>query len=272
MNTGLRVCILNDNYYRGSGITKVVQRMARTSPFRQFDLYLAGCGYLAGHKVFEEDTDIVSPDRYQRFSLMSPGPDMLPELRRFAKWIRSINCDLVHVHHRRLAALVNVISPLTGIPALFTGHLIFHQAAWFRTFAPKIMSAVSPSVVEYLRQNKPGSDITLIYNPFDFPEKHMRKAITTPLRAISIGRLESVKRHEALIEAWSSLKAAGIEAHLDIYGEGSLRGSLESLIAERGLSDSVRLCGYTRDLAERIGSYAFNILVSEKEGFPKRSR
>ena len=265
----MRVCILNDNFYRGSGVTLVVQRLARAFKNQNIELFLAGCAHLSGQKAFTEDMAIVPAEKYRQFSLMSGGFMPVFELYRFAQWLKATQCDLVHVHHRRLGVLANLIKHWTKVPVLFTGHLTFAKAAWFREFAPKNMTGVSPSVVKYLLESTRATEVTLVYNPFDFGDINAAPKFDPNFRkVISVGRLESVKGHATLIEAWALLKRQGVEAELHIFGEGTLRQFLEALIVERGLERNVKLCGFAGDLEERFNHYSFNVLASAKEGFP----
>ncbi len=264
----MRICILNDNFYRGSGITLVVQRLVRSSAFREDAIYLAGCNRFIGRDAFVEATSIVPAGRTRTFDLMATGPRLITALFEFADWLREIHCDVVHVHHRRLAVLAELIRPLTKIPVLFTGHLTFPDSAWFRRLSPHVVTGVSPSVVAYLRRATRASQVHLVYNPHVFTHQAGRVKKTGICKAISIGRLEPVKAHAVLIEAWARLRDRGIDAHLDIHGEGPLRKSLEELIRVRRLQDRVTLPGFSTDLHDRMQAYSFNVLVSEREGFP----
>jgi glycosyltransferase involved in cell wall biosynthesis len=264
----VRICMLNDNFYRGSGITVAVRRIVNSPAFRDSDVYLAGAEKIAGKKSMQEDTTIVAANHYRCFPLMESGPGLLPTLYKFAKWVRPMRFDVIHVHHRRLAVLANMMTPLTQVPVIFTGHLTFPEAAWFKELAPRTVTGVSPSVVEYLRRCTKAVDIRLIHNPVDFTKEEVDPSRFHLQRAISVGRLDPIKGYDSLIEAWSILRQNGIDAKLDIYGEGSLRTSLLKLIEERGLKQNVSLCGFEPDVSQRFSNYAFNILVSEKEGFP----
>jgi glycosyltransferase involved in cell wall biosynthesis len=264
----MRICMLNDNFYRGSGVTLAIQRLVQTQSFREIDVYLAGCGMIAGKRSIQEDTTMVAADRYQYFRLMEVGLRLLPELYRFGKWVREMRFDVLHAHHRRLAVLANLMRHFTDVPVLYTGHLTFPDEAWFRELAPRSAIGVSPSVVKYLRSCTRAVEIELIHNPVSFSNGEVDPATFGRRRVISVGRLDPVKGYDTLIEAWALLKQRGIEAHLDIFGEGSLRTSLEARIIESGLQDSVNLCGFVTNISERLSTYSFNVLVSQKEGFP----
>jgi glycosyltransferase involved in cell wall biosynthesis len=260
--------MLNDNFYRASGITIAIQRIIKSPSFQAVDVYLAGCEKIAGQRSLQEDRSFVAADHYRCFPLMEGGVTLLRGLYSFGKWIEKMRFHVVHVHHRRLAALANLIRPFTNVPVLYTGHLTFPDSAWFRELAPRTVTGVSPSVVDYLRRCTRAVDFNLIHNPVDFPNLQVAPSTFYQRRVISVGRLEPVKGHDTLIEAWSLLKQKGIDARLDIFGEGSLRTALEAQIVDRRLEDSVSLCGFDSAIQERISDYAFNVLVSQKEGFP----
>src|SRR5699024_5700747 len=56
-------------------------------------------------------------------------------------------------------------------------------------------------------------------------------------------------------------------ARYDIYGSGSQKESLETLIMELGLEHNVRLKGYTNDNMNKFREAACSILTSDFEGF-----
>jgi len=66
------------------------------------------------------------------------------------------------------------------------------------------------------------------------------------LKIVSVGRLDEVKGHGALIAAMGSLKRKGYDASLRIVGEGPLRMELEGQINQEGVSEVVTLLGAQR--------------------------
>ena len=264
----MRVCMLNDNFYRGSGITLAIRRIVQSPAFANIDVYLAGCEKIGGKKSLHEDTTFVPLNHYRFVPLMEGFTVSIPALIRFARWLRKMRFDVIHVHHRRLAVLANIVRPFSGVPVLFTGHLTFSEVAWFRELIPRRATGVSPSVVDYLRRATKATEVTLIYNPVEFEELEFLPRPNTVNRAVAIGRLDPVKGYDTLIEAWCLLKQSGISAQLDIFGEGSLREALSLKIQSLGLEHDLRLCGFASNVAQLLSGYSFNILVSQKEGFP----
>jgi glycosyltransferase involved in cell wall biosynthesis len=65
----------------------------------------------------------------------------------------------------------------------------------------------------------------------------------TALRLLTVGRLSTTKRVPLLVEAVESLRRQGRAAQLTIVGGGALKTDIERLVAQRGLSDIVRVVG-----------------------------
>ncbi len=276
----MKVCFLHDNYYRSSGSAIVIRRIFEAFRDTDVDFYFAGCGArAAGGESATEDLSWMPAGHYRSFGLMGLGPELIRELHRFATWLREMPCDVVHVHHRRLASLANLVCSRQKIPLLFTAHNTFPWQAWFWASAPRHVSGVSPSVVRYLRKATRTQAPLLTWNPYPFPSAHEKFSApsSTPpsptlpsltLKAVTIGRLEPVKGHAALIDAWARLRPLGLTPQLDIFGEGYLRAELQRQIELRGLQSQVRLLGFSGDLAVAFANSLFNVLVSETEGFP----
>lgn len=81
-------------------------------------------------------------------------------------------------------------------------------------------------------------------------------------------QLSPSKGHGLLLEAWERTVAGGLPVRLDIAGVGALEEQLREEVTRRGLSESVRFCGFQRDVGSFLsGLHAF-VLPSLKEGFP----
>ena len=109
---------------------------------------------------------------------------------------------------------------------------------------------------------------TVIINPFSV--SNLPKAIDgeRTKTIVSVGRFNAQKNQKLLIEAFSIVEKNHPEYRLVIYGEGSLRGSLESLICEKGLSDKVFLPGADSNVLDKINSAAMFAFSSDFEGLP----
>lgn len=86
--------------------------------------------------------------------------------------------------------------------------------------------------------------------------------------AISAGRLESVKGYNRLIAAWVIVAQKCPDWQLEIWGEGSLRESLQRQIDALHLSSVVHLKGVSPSIGEVYSHSSFFVMSSLYEGFP----
>jgi glycosyltransferase involved in cell wall biosynthesis len=91
-------------------------------------------------------------------------------------------------------------------------------------------------------------------------------ADTRNRRIVSVGRLEEVKGHKYLIEAFARIDNKGWELH--IIGDGSMRDELENLADSLKLGDFVTFHGHLIDFEEILSTAEIFVLPSIKEGFP----
>jgi len=89
----------------------------------------------------------------------------------------------------------------------------------------------------------------------------------TPVRIVSVARLERPKDHETLIRALAGLREANWQ--LELVGDGPLRGRIERLTIELELSQRVRFLGYVADPAEVLSRAQLFVLSTRSESFPR---
>lgn len=87
-------------------------------------------------------------------------------------------------------------------------------------------------------------------------------------RIINVARLEPQKNQMMLIKAFSLIQANNPEFTLHIYGDGSMKKKLESLIKELNLEHKVFLEGVQHDAILINYNAALFILSSNYEGYP----
>jgi len=85
---------------------------------------------------------------------------------------------------------------------------------------------------------------------------------------VGAGRLEPQKSFNLLVSAFAVFAQKHPDYTLVIFGEGSLRGSLEKQARDMGIQDQVILPGRKEDLLEQMRTAAMFVLSSGYEGFP----
>lgn len=132
---------------------------------------------------------------------------------------------------------------------------------------------VRQGVVEHFRV--PASETEVIYNGADIATIERRAAAAQASHGAErdcfvvgmVARLEIHKDQPMLIRAAKLLRDAGRAVQVWLIGDGSRRLEYERLIAEQGLSDSVRLLGMRRDIPELLGRLdAFVFVAKPDEG------
>lgn len=103
----------------------------------------------------------------------------------------------------------------------------------------------------------------------EIPKRSDRNANRKP-RLISVGRLSPEKAHIGLLEAFSKMRRADIEAELVIVGDGPERERIKRKVDELNLQESVILRGRLseEETLEEIASADVLVLASFMEGLP----
>lgn len=109
---------------------------------------------------------------------------------------------------------------------------------------------------------------TVIYNPVTMDKEQVGMALTTKKEDmfVTAGRLERVKNHAMMIEAFVMFHEEHPEYKLKIYGEGPLREELQQKIDSFNMQNTIILAGRTNELWENIACARGFLLTSEYEG------
>lgn len=165
--------------------------------------------------------------------------------------------DLIHAQFGHLGRMLGMLreagvfqAPLVvafrgGDSTVFLKKKPGGYASLYRTAAH--FFAVSETVRDiHLSEGCPPDKITVLRSGLD-PEEWPFWARTPPreVRLLGVGRLVEKKGFKHAIEALALLREAACPAHLEIAGEGPLRGELEELVRERRLSEAVTFHGWT---------------------------
>ena len=181
----------------------------------------------------------------------------------------------------------NVTSTLScvgsGLPVLISqrSHPKHDNMSWLES---RIRSIIYPrasrlyvqtdDVKEWFLEKNQKLDIRIIPNPVNIPETETKKInlLSRPdgqrRRVVSLGRLEFEKGHDRLIEAFASIAEKTPNWDLFIFGEGSLRKSLQDRIVELGLADRIHLPGVTEAPNVELGRAHLYAHTARYDGFP----
>ena len=107
----------------------------------------------------------------------------------------------------------------------------------------------------------------IIYNTV---KEEFFEVIREPTRGeiVTCGRLTEAKNHAMLIDTFADVVKQIPYATLKIYGEGSLRGTLQKQINNLGLQEKIKLMGLIENVADALKTADLFILSSDYEGMP----
>lgn len=83
-----------------------------------------------------------------------------------------------------------------------------------------------------------------------------------------VGRMHEAKNHEFLIEVFDGLRKKFPNSALLLVGDGPLRGRIEGMVEEKGLSDAVRMLGDRSDVPDLLQAMDVFLFPSRWEGLP----
>lgn len=178
-------------------------------------------------------------------------------LLQIHKIIKQVKPDLVHAQGGKAVKLIGCLAPYLQAKTVATVHGMKNHLGDYRRFDQII--AVSGKVAEKFQTY---ANVETIYNGIQITRLDRQGAVPQQ-RALAIGRLESVKGFDRLIQAW-----VNVDFKLDIIGEGSERPYLEKCIEQLQLQDRVRLLGFRSDITEMLLDSQFLVISSVKEGGP----
>jgi glycosyltransferase involved in cell wall biosynthesis len=238
-------------------------------------------------KDIEREADRLGVD-VVRFTAFN-GPDVGAG-RRIAGHARSHAFDVIHTHGYKGSILLGFLPrsarPTPMIRTLhgwtntrtFSRRGIYQKLDVLSLRRAEAVVAVSRGMLERppLRGNR-RLDVRVIENGIAPPKWRTLEADFDEVTRFcdaggfvigAIGRLSREKGYHHLIEAAGILVERGVEARLVIIGDGPARGSLDALIAERGLRGRVLLAGYREDARQYLPCLDVCAMSSLTEGLP----
>ncbi|MDX1559813.1 MAG: glycosyltransferase [Marinobacter sp.] len=88
------------------------------------------------------------------------------------------------------------------------------------------------------------------------------------IKVVAAGRLEAVKGFDKLLQAWQRVRKTVPQAHLTVFGEGSLKSRLVAMTSSKGLTNSVTFAGFHENIGDILQHADLLVISSEREGFP----
>ncbi len=216
------------------------------------------------------------------FSVVVLGEAPLPKtFLRFIRELRRLRPEVVHCHNpaptlqaaipARLAGARSIIATrhsLVAPPYNTSEEIAFNFAARFCDWIVGICDATCENLL-----HTPGAlrnRIVRVYNgvdpiePVAISEQPQKQGFTL----LFVGRLAPIKSLQTLIRATAHALPHIPGLHLWIVGDGAERPTLEALVDELGIADSVTFWGERHDVAGFFSAADLYCMSSTSEGLP----
>lgn len=109
---------------------------------------------------------------------------------------------------------------------------------------------------------------TVIFNPISDDVLKVDRDGLREKKIILVGRLNKQKNISMLIQAFSRIHQNFPDYHVEIYGEGEERDSLQDEINGLQLAEKIHLMGFTKNIIPILASTEIFVLCSDYEGMP----
>jgi glycosyltransferase involved in cell wall biosynthesis len=220
----------------------------------------------------------------------SPGVD-LRTVWRLGRLLRRHRIDILHCHQYSAlfyGALASLLSPSTKV--LFTEHgraypdIVSRKRALGNLALARLADGIT-SVSHAVRQalvdfeRLPARRIQVVYNGVE-PQLYTAPLETAAFQRVAlgiapeelaigtVGRLDPVKDHLTLIEAFAIVRQHLPQVKLFIVGDGEMRVQLECAIRTHHLTHAVSILGFRADVPSLLAAFDVFALSSRNEGMP----
>jgi len=202
------------------------------------------------------------------------------------KYARRFTPQLIQGQAVSCGLIAAVVGKLMHVPSICyaQGYDVYEATAWQRLTEirwgcrwPNRLLAVSRHLAETIRRVCGISDVQLMPHAFTLPE---RKPVREDARGrcglskndcvvLSIGRLETFKGHDVLLNAWVGFIKHQPDADLWIAGTGSKTQTLQQQAVDLGVDQSVHFAGYltTDEVHQWMAAADLFVLPSRSEPF-----
>jgi L-malate glycosyltransferase len=193
--------------------------------------------------------------------------------------------DVIHAHVFEAGFPAVLLGRRLGCPVVVSEHFTAFQRGLVRGYDralarfcfrhADLVCPVSHDLRRQLEAVQPRGRYRVVPNVVDTdvfhpPAASRPEAAGRPLRLLNVASLDEKKRHADLLRAVAAARADGVDAELEIVGEGRLDGELRTLARDLGLDGAVGFLGARspQQVAERMRDADAFVLASRFENLP----
>lgn len=202
---------------------------------RGHEVTLASSGGRMEHDLPENVSIIHMPSHKKNpVTIISCALKIYRQQKKF-KW------DIIHAHSRVPAWIAWLASKFTGVKWIVTAHALYSLNVGLTPLRHADGAiCISQAVRNHLANRLPDNTV-IIPNGIIPPKLKYSEFPHNKMRLLSVGRLTHLKGLDVALKALAGLK--GYEWTFDVLGEGSERGTLESLAVSLGIGERIHFWG-----------------------------
>lgn len=202
---------------------------------------------------------------------MSKTPlDLIKNVLYLSKFIKQNRIKVVHCHMIHAMIISTLLKTINyNIKVVFTSHSTKFGSKFREliVFILKPFRNVDILFTKNMSKYYYKKNSIIIPNGIDFTRYQIKGQKNKTFTLITVGRLEEVKNHMALIDVLEKLKIK-LDFKLTIVGDGELKEKIEDKIKEKNLENYVSLLGYKNNVVELLNKSHLFIMPSKWEGMP----
>lgn len=284
----IRVFVLRGVDGAGGGADKIILRNATSVDHA--DVVMRVCFMKHGNDpLFDLDRRAASAD-IDCVTVEHSGPADRSVLPKLHQLVDQFDADLIHSHDYKASFYATWLARRRKIPRLATAHgwtgdtwrekAIYYPAdQWQLRFFDGVIAVSDDIRRTLLRWGADPQRVHVLLNGVDPQHYHRDSAARKRQRATwnltdedwvigGVGHVESQKRFDLLLEAFSRVLPELPQAKLVIVGDGSLLNSLRHDVQRRGLERQCRLTGHCPNMRDAYQAFDLLAQSSDYEGTP----
>jgi len=209
------------------------------------------------------------------------GRNLPDSARNFFHIFKESHPDVVHLHNPTPTVYAAMAARMAGVPSIVsTRHsmvarprraVVELKYAFAATCCDWIVGICDATITNLKSiHSVPARKIVRVYNGVTPLSRVAREQwpSKTGFTLVYVGRLEPVKNHALLLNAFCAAHSSMPGLRLWMVGDGSQRGILEHLAADLGISAQVTFWGQQLDVAPFFSAADAFVMSSKSEGLP----
>lgn len=134
----------------------------------------------------------------------------------------------------------------------------------FASTSGKVVVLTQEQKIDLLKSGPNLGDVSVIPHVIEGAPSGITR---DPKKIVMMSRFSAEKQIQEFLEVFPRVLSRVPDAQLELWGRGPLTAEYQKVIDEKGLQDSVKICGFTDNSLEIYAGAAIAVFASKYEGF-----